>query len=250
MMQDNTLKQYKSINDKIQIPDSLKEDTIRLMKEGRQPKRYTGFVYAAAAIAGIVFIGIASLQIRQKSDNELTICEALDANTVKEEVELSKGSMSFQNIQGEFLTPGLHLGGLDEQAVSVSEADYFSYLGTEPLPEYIPEGMVKQDSGKQQLTLDAEGGYEVDLFTVTYEGSQDSYMEILLSGQGIPKADEAAGLLGNLINETEIKTAYYGSEPEDMTFIGYFQVDGVGYRIKTKGVSQEEFIKIILSVIK
>lgn len=249
-MQDNAIKQYKNINEKIQVPVSLKEDTIKLMKEGKQRRRYTGFAYAAAAIAGIVFIGIASLQIRQKSNGDITICEALDANTVKEEVELSKGDLYFQNIQGEYTSPGLSLGGLEGKSVSVSEEEYFSYLGTEPLPEYIPQGMVKQDLGKQQLTLEEDGSYGVDLFTVRYEGAGESYIEILLSGKKVPKAEEAAEILGNLVNETDVKIAYYGSKPEETVFIAYFQTEVVGYRIKTKGVSQEEFIKIILSFIK
>ena len=66
----------------------------------------------------------------------------------------------------------------------------------------------------------------------------------------MPKAEEAAEILGNLVNETDVKIAYYGSKPEETVFIAYFQTEVVGYRIKTKGVSQEEFIKIILSFIK
>ena len=41
-MQDNAIKQYKNINEKIQIPVSLKEDTIKLMKEGKQRRLIRG----------------------------------------------------------------------------------------------------------------------------------------------------------------------------------------------------------------
>lgn len=250
-MQDNTAKKYKDIYKKIEVPTALKEDTIRQMQERKKKRRYTGFAYAVAAVAGIALIvGIASRQMIQKPGNEITICEALDSNTVKEEVALSKGSLYFQNIQGEFTSPGLSLGKLQGESISVSEEEYFSYLGCEPLPEYIPQGMEKQDSGKQQLTLAKDGTYDIDLFTVTYTGDEERSIEILLSGKKLPKAEEAEELFSNTIKDTIVRIAYYGSEPEKMVFIAYFQTETVGYRIKTKGISQEDFIKILLSVIK
>lgn len=248
-MQDNILTPYKNVNEKILVPDQLKEDTIRLMKERKPVRKYTAFAYAAAVFAGIVVLGVVSLQIRQRAEKDITICDALDENSVKEQVALSKGSLDFEKIPGEFAAPGLTLGVMDGQKVSVNEKEYFAYLGKNPLPSYIPEGMTKQETEGQMLTQKEDGSYGEDLFSVTYEGSNESFLEILLSANGIPEAEMAKELTGSLINGIEIKTAYYGAKPEETVFLAYLQEEGVGYRIKSRGISQEEFIRILLSII-
>ncbi|MBD5106505.1 MAG: hypothetical protein HDT41_05955, partial [Lachnospiraceae bacterium] len=132
-MQDNILTPYKNVNEKILVPDQLKEDTIRLMKERKPVRKYTAFAYAAAVFVGIAVLGVVSLQIRQRAEKDITICDALDENSVKEQVALSKGSLDFEKIPGEFATPGLALGVMDGQKVSVNEKEYFAYLGKDPL---------------------------------------------------------------------------------------------------------------------
>lgn len=248
-MQNNLLAQYKNVNERIPIPDRLKEDTIRLMKENKPVKKYTVFAYAAAVFAGIAVLGVVSMQVWQRAGKDITICDALDENSVKEQVELSKGSMAFEKIVGEFSAPGLSLSVMDGQGISVTEKDYFAYLGKDPLPSYIPEGMVKQESDGQMLTLKEDGGYGEDLFSIKYQGSNESFLEILLSANGIPEAEAAKELAGSSINDVEIKAAYYETMPEETVFLAYFQSEGVGYRIKSQGISQEEFIQVLLSVI-
>lgn len=249
-MQNDILKEYKNINEKIRIPDGLKEDTVSLMREGRPVRRHTAFTYAAAVLAGIVILGALSFQIKQRTGNDIMISDALDENSVKEQVELSKGSMYFQNISGEFSSPGLNLGVMDGQQISINEEDYFAYLGKNPLPSYIPKGMVKQDSGEQLLTKKEDGTYAEDIFSIKYVKDNESTMEIILSAQGIPEGEDAKELTGNVVNGVELKAAYYGTKPEEMVFLAYFQADGIGYKIKSRGISQEEFIQVILSIIK
>lgn len=249
-MESNMLKKYKNVNEKIQVPALLKEDTIRLMKESRKPKHYRAYAYGTAAIVGMVCLGTVFMQMRHKTESEITICEALDENTVQEEIELSKGSMYFQNISGEFSSPGLSLGTMEGEKVSVKEEDYFAYLGKNPLPEYIPEGLVKQDSGEQLLAKKEDGTFAEDVFLITYKEASKNFLEISLSSEGIPEMDMAEEIPGYFINGIELKTAYYGNKPDEMVFLAYFQEDGIGYKIKSKGISQEEFIKVLLSLIK
>ncbi len=248
-MQDDLLTQYKDMNEKIQVPSRLKEDTIRLMKENKPVKRYGTFVYVAAVFAVIIVFGMVSQQVRQGLKKEITICDALEENAVKEQVELSVGSLYFQSMAEEFTAPGLNLGILDGKKISVGEEEYFDYLGKDPLPSYVPEGMEKKKTEEQMLTQREDGGYGEDLFSVKYEGSNESSLEILLSAKGIPKADEAKGLIGSLIDGTEIKTAFYETKSRKKVFLAYFQIDGVGYQIKSQGISQEEFIRILLSIL-
>lgn len=250
-MQNDLLNQYKSVNERIVVSDRLKEDTIRLMKmkEGKPAKRYGTYVYAAAVVAVIAVFGVVALQVRQRTGKDITICDVLDGNSVKEQVELSKGSLDFEKIMGEFSAPGLNLGVMDGQKVLVNETDYFSYLGKNPLPSYIPEGMTRQDTEGQMLTQKEDGTYAEDLFSIKYEGSNESSLEILLSSCSIPEEEQAKDLTGSFVNDIEIKTAYYGVQSEQMVFLAYFQTEGVGYRIKSQGISQEEFIRIVLSVI-
>ncbi|MCM1161092.1 MAG: DUF4367 domain-containing protein [Roseburia sp.] len=239
-MQDKLMMQYKDINEKIQVPSRLKEDTIRLMKENKSVKNYRAFAYAAAVFAGIAVLGIALLQLQQGTKKELTICDALDENQVKEQVELSEGSLYFQGTVEEFTAPGLSLGILDGEKIPVGEKEYFDYLGKNPLPSYVPEGMEKKEAEN----------YGEDLFSVKYEGSNESFLEILLSAKGIPKADAAEALIGSLVDGIEIKTAFYETKSQGTVFLAYFQTDGVGYQIKSRGISQEEFIRVLLSILE
>lgn len=249
-MQSDVLKQYKNVNEKIPVPASLKEDTIELMKKNRKPKHSIAYVYGAAAMVGIVCLGIVFMENRQKPEREITICETLDTNVVQEEIELSKGTMYFQKISGEFSRPGLHLGSIEGEKVAMQEEDYFAYLGRDPLPAYLPEGMVKQDSGGQFVTKREDGTFAEDEFLITYKGDSGSFVEIVLSAEGIPEAEMAEDIAGCLVNDTELKTAYYGTNFSDRFFLAYFQADGIGYKVKSRGISQEEFIKVILSIIK
>lgn len=250
-MQNDLLSQYKNVNERITVPDRLKEDTIRLMKvkENKPAKRYETYVYAAAVFAVIAVFGVVSLQIRQRMGKDITISDALDGNSVKEQVELSEGSLEFEKIGGEFSAPRLNLGVIDGQKVLVSETDYFAYLGKNPLPSYIPEGMTKQETEGQMLTQKEDGTYLEDLFSIRYEGSNESFLEILLSADSIPEEEASKDLPGSFVDDIEIKTAYYGVESEQTVFLAYFQSEGVGYRIKSRGISQKEFIETVLSVI-
>lgn len=250
-MKNDLFNQYKNVNERITVPDRLKEDTIWLMKmkENEPAKKYGTYVYAAAVFAVIAVFGVILFQVRQGTGKDITICDALDGSTVKEQVELSKGSLEFEKIVGEFSAPGLNLGVMDGQKVLVDETDYFAYLGRNPLPSYIPEGMTKQETEGQMLTQKEDGSYLEDLFSVRYEGSNESFLEILLSAGGIPEEEASKDLTGSFVNDIEIKTAYYGAESERTVFLAYFQSEGVGYRIQSKGISQEEFIEILLSVI-
>lgn len=254
-MKDDILTQYKGANEKIQVPSQLKEDTIRLMKEnksmkqGHKPmKKYRYFAYAAALV-GVLVLGIVSLQIRQKSEKGIVICDVLDENRIEEQVALSQGSLSFQGVAGEFSAPGLNLGIADGEKVLVSEEEYFGYLGENPLPSYVPKGMEKKEPEERMLTQKEDGSYADDLFLTEYEGDDESSLEILLSAKGIPKADEAGALESSLAGGIEIKTAFYGTKPGTTVFLAYFQTDGVGYRIKSRGISQEEFIQVLLSIL-
>ncbi len=250
-MQNDFLNQYKNVNEKITVPDRLKEDTIRLMKmkENKPAKKYGTYVFAAAVAAVIVVYGIVSLQVRQGAGKDIIICDVLDENSVKEQIELSKGSLEFEKLAGEFSSPGLNLGVMDGQKVLVNETDYFAYLGKNPLPSYIPEGMTKQETEGQMLTRKEDGSYLEDLFSIRYEGSNDSFLEILLSADSIPEEEFSEDLTGSFINDIEIKTAYYGAKSEQTVFLAYFRSEGVGYRIKSRGISQEEFVLTLLSVI-
>lgn len=250
-MQNDFLNQYKNVNEKITVPDRLKEDTIRLMKmkENKPTKKYGTYVFAAAAAAVIAVYGIVSLQVRQGAGKDITICDALDENTVKEQIELSKGSLEFKKLAGEFSSPGLNLGLMDGQKVLVNETDYFAYLGKNPLPSYIPEGMTKQETEGQMLTRKEDGSYLEDLFSIRYEGSNESFLEILLSADCIPEEEFSEDLTVSFVDDIEIKTAYYGAESKQTVFLAYFQSEGVGYRIKSRGISQEEFVLTLLSVI-
>ncbi len=250
-MQNDFLNQYKNVNEKITVPDRLKEDTIRLMKmkENKPAKKYGTYVFAAAVAAVIAVYGIVSLQVRQGARKDITICDALDENSVKEQIELSNGSLEFKKLAGEFSSPGLNLGVMDGQKVLVNETDYFAYLGKNPLPSYIPEGMTKQETEGQMLTRKEDGSYLEDLFSIRYEGSNDSFLEILLSADSIPEEELSEDLTGSFVNDIEIKTAYYGAESEQTVFLAYFRSEGVGYRVKSRGISQEEFVLTLLSVI-
>ena len=250
-MQNDFLNQYKKVNENIAVPDRLKEDTIWLMKmkENKPAKKYRTYVFAASVAAVIAVYGIISLQVRQGAGKDITICDVLDENSVKEQIELSKGSLEFEKLAGEFSSPGLNLGIMDGQKVLVNETEYFAYLGKNPLPSYIPEGMTKQETEGQMLTRKEDGSYLEDLFSIRYEGSDESFLEILLSADSIPEEALSENLTYSLVNEIEIKIAYYGTKSEQTVFLAYFQLEGVGYRIKSRGISQEEFVLILLSVI-
>lgn len=202
-MTDKALQAYREVTEQIQAPSRLKEETVRRMKEEKRLRSSSPLAYVAAVFAGILIIGAAVWQ-QGRSPQEIVLCESLEEGTVKEQIELSRGSMRFQSILGESLTPGLYLGNVEE---------------TKVLPD---EEEGSGNTGK---------------------------IEILISSQGIPKAEEAKGLESCFAGDVEMKMAYYGSGTGNTVFLAYFQADGIGYRVKGQGVSQEEFIRTVLSIV-
>lgn len=248
-MSDDRLKDYKKAVEQIEVPKELKEKTIAKMKAQKKVKRVTPLPYAAAAALAVVVLGGAYLYQGQDGTSEITLAQSLDADSIVEEVALSEGSLTFQKMQGEFSSMGLNLGVMEGEKVAVDEETYFEYLGSNPLPKSVPDGMTKQENEAQELIKDDAGNYISDYFMVTYAEGEDRTLELVMSKQEIPNEEECEELNEGKVGETSVRIAYYGKE-EDAVFTAYFKVNGIGYKVKGKGITQEEFVQSILEIIK
>lgn len=243
------LDEYKEVIEKIEVPKELKAKTIAKMKAQKQIKKKTQVPYAAVAALAILVAGGAYLTSGNTGHGEIQLAQSLEADTVMQEVALTDGTLYFEELPGEFKNKGFQLGVLEGEEVVVDEAAYFKYLDNEnPLPDYLPKGFTKQENTAQTLRVNEDGTYVSDYFTINYTDGEEGSLELVLSKHEIPDEDESKELRESKVLDTTMKLSYSGKE-ESAVFTAYFMANGVGYKVKGKSVTQEEFIKMILSII-
>lgn len=234
-MHDNQLEQYKNELEQIEVPEELKEKTIARMKEqalkngkdsmprispdaeekgdgkAGSSRRWLQTPYAAA-VAAFLLIGVGAYSRLDDGENSepVVIVQEWEDGSVLEEVALSEGNLIFSQIPTELQSFGMQMGVIGEEE-SAESGMHYEYEEDE---EY--EGV----------------GYEI----VSVEGE-------------IPHEEESLNLSESRIGDVTVRTGYY-KEKDKTIFIAYFQAGETGYKVKGIGVTQQEFVQKVLSIMQ
>ena len=190
----------------------------------------------------------------------------------QESVTLSNGTITF-NDNASLNTAKLYIDPLKTYREIWNESQVTEYLGTEFRPSYIPSG-IKGSTGTPswEVVFNNDGTIAYDTFGITYsENFIDEYnpqkrtLNIEVSKEKLPIQcamylnDEE---IASDINGIKLAVGYcrmdYGPYSEkDKTPAGYYDVyvaefmyKNIGYYVQSENLTQEEFINVLLSIVK
>jgi hypothetical protein len=145
------------------------------------------------------------------------------------------------------------------------------YLGRDPRPCHVPEDLAGNEQNPQKIIFYNDGTVAYDNFHFGYNQITEAdirfearTLSLEVSKERLPKADcfyIADNEKVSNINGHEVSVGYcvmtYGPYDENKNPSGYYDVyfadfihEGTGYRIRASNLSQEEFIDILLSIVK
>jgi hypothetical protein len=180
-------------------------------------------------------------------------------------VRLNNGSLNF--ITPEYAYRPLRFHFVPSKSVTWTQEEYFHYLECNPLPMEIPSDLallyLNSDS-KIRVTVNSDGTVSNDKVTFTYglanaENSKnvlDRQLKITTAKGTIPNSDII--FFFDKENASKIKeiTVNVGYQPKEINdqkidvYCAQFMYNNVGYYIESQCLTQEEFIKVLLSIIK
>lgn len=171
-------------------------------------------------------------------------------------VILSNGELYFNQIVKEDFSKIKLPEGAYRSEIELDE--YISFLGSDPRPTWLPEGM-EESSRQVQLWYYENGDVLNSSWTFHYssdfENSEAKRIDIDVDKGVLPSTD--ISILGeeqvSYIDKIEIIVGHMIVDQNPKTnnlYYAEFIYNGIGYRITSEnGVTQEEFIKLLKSII-
>lgn len=192
------------------------------------------------------------------SNRQANIITHLVAGEHEDTVILSNGELYFNQVE----EVGSAKIKLPEGAykAEIQLEEYISYLGSDPRPTWLPEGMAESKKSVQLWyyengeILDSSWAFR---YSSDLENSLAKQIDIDIDKGKLPRTD--IDILGeekvSYINDTEIITGHMildkSHEANNDFYYAEFTYNGIGYRITAeRGITQEEFIKVLQSIIK
>lgn len=174
-------------------------------------------------------------------------------------VQLANGILVFRELRSEPVSGGIALNCKDE--VPWAPAKVIAYLGKDVRPSSLPDGLKPQfdyGSYRQSVFIRKDGSVYYD--NITYRYLKDPHdlssdqMKITVSKGKLPavnlvylggKNSEDLSKSVSKIGHTNVSVQYFGKE-----YFAEFMSQNVGYYVFSKGISQEDFIKVIQSMVR
>ena len=192
------------------------------------------------------------------SNRQANIITHLVAGEYEDTVILSNGELYFNQVE----EVGSAKIKLPEGAykAEIQLEEYISYLGSDPRPTWLPEGMAESKKSVQLWyyengeILDSSWAFH---YSSDLENSLAKQIDIDIDKGKLPRTD--IDILGeekvSYINNTEIITGHMimdnSHEANNDFYYAEFTYNGIAYRITAeRGMTQEEFIKVLQSIIK
>lgn len=187
------------------------------------------------------------------------------------EVEVTSGMLHFNKLESvnktDFST------NPDKEAQTWTQEQVFEYLGKDPRPAQIPNDLVFIGGENSQYTVFLEKNGEVawDSFDFTYLAPSDQdydplrrSLNVSVSKGKLPLTDTVIDFdkaQESTLNGISLHLGYsaveYGPYDEKTKeaagtfdeYVAEFMKDGIGYRIISQNLTQEEFIHALLSIV-
>lgn len=208
--------------------------------------------YKKIAIAVIILLSIGTLTISRNFvyggydkdiNNELKITE------YDKSINLSKGDFNYKNLA--YAKESSSEGADEENGVEEwSESRYIDYLGSDPRPAYIPEGFKEMTSNNQIEIISEDQTLECDNFNFYYLGENNNYISIDVSKGQLPVYSSSYKENSSSISIVDDEISYSEDIDTKDEHFKEFMHNNIGYSITAKGVSEEDFIKMISSIIQ
>ena len=186
-------------------------------------------------------------------------------------VKLSNGVLNFVDANTPATSAKLYFDPKTTHEEEWTPTQVVKYLGKDARPGYLPAifSTTEQTAGKtnQFVVMNNDGTVNYDNISYYYNGSPDDAtapsLEVKVSKGKLPRdcvIYRASNQIPSNINGHTLSVGYEkigvglydeNSNPSQ-TYDQYsaeFLYDGIGYRVVSKGLQQEEFIKILLSII-
>ena len=122
--------------------------------------------------------------------------------------------------------------------------------------KYIPQLLVENDLNEnKRVYIDKDGIVTYDNITYRYSeklnnpGADTASLSVTMAKGKMPIFDEVFN--GELTNESSIKDVKLSITCfNETSYVTSFMYDGIGYDVKASRISQEDFIKVLISIIK
>lgn len=197
------------------------------------------------AAAGISFCLLSTYVINHYVKNDRIVTYLSDKEFVSD-VELKDGNLSFDNDYVVPLENNDYLSTENIISKDYTVSEYIEYLGFDPKPSYIPSNIKDLTPNSQPLFTTNKDVIINDNYTFTY-GNDDCSLKVTVSKDHLPKNSKTSSEPSSRINSTKLTTSFDSSTNE---YFASFIYNSVGYNIQSKNISQKDFIKILLSIIK
>lgn len=130
----------------------------------------------------------------------------------------------------------------DAVSKSYTWEELCQYFGKDVSFVSLPEGF--EDKVKEQnfeIYVDEHNNIVYDSVELYYPGKEDQYIRLKVAKDRLPVADEVyTGGEASVIEGQEIQIY----QAEDVYHVAFIK-DGVGYDLTTKGISQDELLKLL-----
>lgn len=275
---------YKKLNRNIAPSDSLLNDTKEKMKTRIVKKSYfrKKYIVIGTSIAGIALLGFVLLgnnfnnktssndkfvkNEENKNEFELNLKEGQH----EDRVVLDNGVLNFNKdlAKNEVL---LDFNITYEKNWTIEKIK--EHLGIDPRPNYIPgdlKNIKSNNDNDRGVIYNADRNIEYDSFAFSYKENTNDYYDpterlltVEVSKGSLPiecgkyLSDKILkSNIGNVELQLEYVRTGYGPYDNDHNpsgyndiYTAYFMYKDIGYKIQSTNLSQEEFIKVIMSVI-
>lgn len=222
-------------------------------------------------VASLTCITLVSAATSTKQSKPITIKTALTKGKTVSKVKLSKGVLNFTKDIPAKPAASLYFDPEKTYDVVLTNEELIKYFGREFRSSYVPEGLKESDSGNAwYLKKNNDGTFAYDVVNVLYgEGNEDflnphrKELHVKVSKGKLPITCvilTSDTTINSDINGVEIGVGYLkqgynydnNGKPEGYTdvYMAEFLYKGIGYEITSNNISQEEFIKVLLSIIK
>jgi hypothetical protein len=235
---------YKKAMQRIEAPSSLILETAEKM---RSPHRRRLPAYARPLAACLLFAVIVFFVIRPVPRSDF-IVTPLTPGMFVSEVELRDGHLYFET-SGSLPLPDLSFGIGENVKQPWDIPRYLSWLGTDPRPASLPDGfaVAREEAAVTYSGEQENANIQADELYLCYQRASDgALLEIYISKGRLP---------AHALSDTEENSVLRGVSlflsfrPADGLWRGQFINDGVGYAVLGHGVTQEEYIRFINSLL-
>lgn len=227
---------------RVEVPSQLLEETAaRMHAEQKSPARRPRLTVYAGALAAcllLVFLSVPLLRQMMRGDILLT---PLTQDGLVREVEVKEGLLVFDDTE-QLPLPDLTLAPPELEKQTWDTERYMEYLGgIDPRPPVLPEGFVSVLE-EARVYVSGEQVYSGEL-RLRYRREQDeAELDVNVCKGKLPSQ-----ALIDVETISEIKGAPLYTCYMEMSgkWLAQFIREGTGYVITARGVSQEEFVRLI-----